>query len=299
MGVKLAIAMPFRFKKSETLEKAVRRVGDERIRAALKWLEKARRPAAIHSVRKEIKKLRALLRLVRGEMGRDEYRRSVKPLRRGAELLAASRDARVIFRALENLVEDAGTQFPKLHRFLRKHWRREARRLMEGNAMSEAERFLCKTRRQLRRLAVKSSGWMAIEPGLKQCYQRGQETNALAVREPTPENFHAWRKQVKTFWYQLQLICPKRSREAQNFIDELEHLGMQLGKEHDLVLLKQFIDGQYCAEADEVVAVGKLIETSRRKLRQTALKLGGQLFADEPATVCFWLKKYWRERRGG
>ena len=87
--------------------------------------------------------------------------------------------------------------------------------------MSEAERFLCKTRRQLRRLAFKSSGWMAIEPGLKQCYQRGQETNALAVREPTPENFHAWRKQVKTFWYQLQLVCPKRSREAQAFIDRV------------------------------------------------------------------------------
>jgi len=295
----LAIGMPFRFKNSETLEKAARRVGGERIREALKWLEKARRPTAIHHVRKEIKKLRALLRLVRGEIGRDEYRRSVKPLRRSAEMLAASRDARVIFRALENLVEDADKQLPKLHRLLRKHWRCKTRRLMDGDALSEVEHFLGKTGRQLRNLELKTSGWVAIEPGLKQCYQRGQETLALAVREPTPENFHAWRKQVKTFWHQLQLICTKQSREAQNSIDQLEQLGVKLGMEHDLVLLKQFVTGRYAEEADEVVAVEKLIETNRRKLRQAALKLGGRLFADDPATVCPRLKKHWRDSRGG
>jgi CHAD domain-containing protein len=170
---------------------------------------------------------------------------------------------------------------------------------LEGNALPEAERSLCKTRRQLRKLELKTPGWMAIEPGLKQCYQRGQETLGLAVREPTPENFHAWRKQVKTFWYQLQLICPKRSREAQNFINHLEQLGVQLGMKHDLVLLKQFVTGHCAEEADEVLAVEKLIEMNRRKLRQSALKLGGQLFADEPATVCLRLKKHWCDRRGG
>jgi hypothetical protein len=72
-------AMPFRFKKSETAQKAVRRVGAERVRVALKGLEKAHRPTSIHNVRKEIKKLRALLRLVRGELGRDGYRKAVKP----------------------------------------------------------------------------------------------------------------------------------------------------------------------------------------------------------------------------
>ena len=51
--------MPFRFKKSESPAKAVRRVCRERIGAALGGLRKGGRPAAVHGVRKEIKKLRA------------------------------------------------------------------------------------------------------------------------------------------------------------------------------------------------------------------------------------------------
>jgi CHAD domain-containing protein len=289
--------MPFRFKKSEAPERAVRRVGEERICAALQGLGKARRPAAIHNVRKEIKKLRALLRLVRGEIG-DDYRKAVKPLRRAAERLAASRDARVIFRAMENLVADAEARFPKLHKMLRKNWRRETRRLLEGDSLPEVKSFLCKTGRRLRKLELKASGWMAIAPGLKQSYERGQTTFVQAVSEATPENFHAWRKQVKTFWYQLQLICPNRSTEMRAFIDQLEHLGEQLGVEHDLVLLKQFVAEQCGDEVDEAAGVEELIETRRMQLRQAVINLGEPLFVEEPASICQRLERHWRDWRG-
>jgi CHAD domain-containing protein len=289
--------MPFRFKKSETPEKAVRRVGGERVEAALDWLEKAQRPAAIHNVRKEIKKLRALLRLVRGEIGGD-YRRSMKPLRCAAGELAASRDARVIFRALENLAEDSDARFPQLHKMLQKNWRRETRQLFKGDLLPEVRRLLRKTGRRLRSLILKTPGWRAVAPGVGLGYARGKETFNLAVRKPSPENFHAWRKQVKTFWYQLQLISPKRSSEAQPFVDRLERLGEQLGVEHDLVLLKQFVAGRRGAAADEIVEVEKLIETRRARLRMAVIKSGGRIFAGDPASICQRLEKCWREWRG-
>ncbi len=52
--------MPFQFKKKESPAKAVRRVFRERIGAARQRLREGGRPAAIHDVRREIKKLRDL-----------------------------------------------------------------------------------------------------------------------------------------------------------------------------------------------------------------------------------------------
>jgi hypothetical protein len=57
--------MPFRFKKRESVAKAVRRLCCERLDDALETLEKGAKFEAVHGVRKEIKKLRAVLNIRR------------------------------------------------------------------------------------------------------------------------------------------------------------------------------------------------------------------------------------------
>ena len=52
--------MPFRFKKRESLSKAIRRVGCEQMQDALAHLEDCSQAEAIHSARKNIKKVRVL-----------------------------------------------------------------------------------------------------------------------------------------------------------------------------------------------------------------------------------------------
>ena len=51
---------------------------------------------AVHSARKDMKKLRALLRLVRGELGASVYRRENARFREAAATLAGLRDADVM-----------------------------------------------------------------------------------------------------------------------------------------------------------------------------------------------------------
>ena len=55
--------MAYRFKKKESVAKAVKRLGRERIEHALECLKDANRAEAVHGVRKDIKKTRAVLRL--------------------------------------------------------------------------------------------------------------------------------------------------------------------------------------------------------------------------------------------
>jgi len=80
-----------------------RRVCRERIGKARTRLRNSDRPAAVHGVCKEIKKLRALFRLVRGEIGKDVYRNGTKALREAANRLAAHRDARVMLKVFAKL----------------------------------------------------------------------------------------------------------------------------------------------------------------------------------------------------
>src|ERR1700728_4201356 len=79
--------------------------------AALRHAAKAERAlapsrpsdVAVHRARKEIKKSRAALRLLRAALPEATYRREDAALRGAARTLNAARDARVLVRTLESL----------------------------------------------------------------------------------------------------------------------------------------------------------------------------------------------------
>lgn len=289
--------MSFHFKKAEPTDRAWRRVCREHLGTARDRLRKSRHPASVHGARKEIKKLRALFRLVRGEIGKDAYRKTVKGLRLAAGLLAATRDARVRLQAFEQLAgRDAAQRFPFLKKALLKDCRRESRRFRADDSVARAERILSKTGKRTAGLKFTAPGWPAIEPGLKQSYRRGQQGVQRVQREPTPEHFHKWRKQVKILGYQLRLICPRWPASTGKRVDQLEQLGRWLGDEHDLLLLKQFAAAH--APATETAALNPLIKAQQNKLRGAAMKLGTQLYRTAAATLCRQLGKDWRAWRG-
>lgn len=293
----LAAAMPIHFKKSEPASKALRRACRGHVGEALDWLHKTQRPAAIHNVRKEIKKVRAILRLMPEKEGDDIQHKAARGLRKAANRLAGPRDARVMLRAFQNLAADGPARFPRIHEALQKHCQREARRFREEDAMAVAERLLRKTKWRVGKLKVEASGWSAVEPGLKRSYTRGRALLQLAGRQPSPENLHDWRKQVKDLWFHLQLLCPDWPAETRALASTLESLGEKLGEEHDLFLLMQF--GAEQRVATEADGLNRLIEKRRERLRADALMLGVAAFAAPPAVLCRRLERQWNAWHGG
>ena len=290
--------MPFRFKKSESPAKAVRRVSRERISVARERLRDGSHSAVIHDVRREIKKLRAIFRLARGESERGKYRKNVKALREAACYLAAPRDARVRLKAFEKLNGSDAQRFAEIEKMLRKHCRRETRRFRKNDFIAAADRILRKIERRLGGLKIKASGWAAIEPGLKESYTRGWKAFALVRRKPLLENFHEWRKHVKNLWFYFQLLRPAWPAELRAMTDELELLGRYLGDEHDLVLLQQFAARHCAKQINEAAALDSLIQSRQMELRAAALKLGSRLYAETPASLCGKLRSCWNLWRG-
>ncbi len=285
--------MPFRFKKSESPAKALRRVCRERLGVALDCLRKPGHPAAVHGARKEIKKLRALFRLVRGEISVSTYRKGVKALRAAADSLAATRDARVMLKAFEKLTGRTVGRYPHVERALSKHARQEARRFRADDSVALAERMLRKTQRRVGSLKIKLTGWAAIAPGLKQSYGRGQAAGRIARKKSEPENFHDWRRHVKDLWFYFCLLRPICPAATQSSADDLERLALHLGEDHDLFLLQEFM-AKHCAEqSGEVKRLDRMIAARQKKLRAAALKLGSQLYAETPAAFLHRLAE-WR-----
>ena len=285
--------MPFHFKRAESPARAVRRACRAHIGEALARLRKSGHPAAIHGARKEIKKLRAILQLMRGETGR-----GAKALRRAARRLAAPRDARATLKAFEKLPAASG-RFPEIHAALKKKFHRETRRFRDKDSVALAERKLRKAGRRIGGLKIQGAGWASLEPGLRRTYRRGRQAGRLAGREPSPENLHAWRKQVKNFWCHLRLLCPEWPPAVRAMTGQLERLGDDLGDDHDLFLLQQFVTGHCAGKMAEAKSLNRLIASRRKKLRASALKLGARLYAESPAAVCAQLENDWNAWRGG
>lgn len=286
--------MPFYFKKSESPSQAAQRLCRKRIDEARGQLEHSERPEAIHGVRKEIKKLRAIFRLVRGEIKQNDYKKNMKALRVAADCLAASRDSRVTLRAFEKLT-GRSQRFAGVEKALQKYCKRASRRFQKHDSAAQAERLLRKTGRRVDKLKIEASGWAALEPGVDQAYSRGQASWEAVRQEPSAENFHEWRRHVKDLWYHLRLLCPNWPAATRDLVENLKFLGDQLGDDHDLDLLKQFLVDQ-CDEGDpEGAALNKLIAARQKKLRASALKLGAQLYAESPAAFCRRLGAEWND----
>jgi len=97
--------MAYRFKHSETVPQNVKRIAAEQLDSAIALLKGKRgtnREDAVHEVRKSIKKTRALLRMVRPELGDFFLNENVR-LRDVGHKLSELRDAGALIGTVNNL----------------------------------------------------------------------------------------------------------------------------------------------------------------------------------------------------
>src|SRR5882757_9495852 len=105
----------YRLKRQESAAEGLRRVARGRTAKAAERLREAGGgdlADSIHGARKDLKKLRAALRLVRGELGMKTFRAENGSYREAGRLLSASRDAEVKLETLKALEERFGGQLP-------------------------------------------------------------------------------------------------------------------------------------------------------------------------------------------
>jgi len=296
--------MSYCFKRKESVSKAVRRLGRERIEHALECLKDYHRAEAIHCARKDIKKVRAVLRLVRTRIAKKEFRRLSRMLRKTATHLAAARDAFIKTQTLRNLAGHFKAHLaPGALRHVRSELRKgsdeQMKRFGKEQTASAVARMLHREIETLERLNVRGNGWKALRPGVKNAYRQGRRAYQVVVKDSSPENFHEWRKRAKDLWYHVRLLHPVWPEQLDAMASDLEALGENLGDDHDLVVLKQDVEKRFSGDgyARELEALNGLIEERHRELRTAALALGARFYAEKPSTFCNRLAGFWKTWR--
>ncbi|HET9121402.1 MAG TPA: CHAD domain-containing protein, partial [Solirubrobacterales bacterium] len=165
---------------------------------------------AIHEARKDVKKIRSALRLVREEVGDDAWRRENDHYREVARGLSGFRDAEILVAALEGLSGRFGPEAEGRFDSLREQLENENRAAHDDGsierAMVEAAAGLTAGRSRIDSLPLDGDGWDLIGPGLHRTYRRGRKRLRTVEEEASVTNLHELRKRVKDLWYQVRLI---------------------------------------------------------------------------------------------
>lgn len=237
--------------------------------------------------------MRAIIRLAQGGRRRGSLRAMVKALKRASRRLGGPRDAQATLAVFQKLVSPAGAaRFPHVLKALEKKSKQEGRRYLNAGFQGAILKALKKLQKHTDDLKMRAAGWAAVELGLSHGYQCARQAMKDAAENPTPENFHTWRKHTKCFQHQLGSLFGKGPTGVRAFIKRLEKLGEWLGDDHDLYLLREFVARECPACVEEGALLTRMIEARRKVLCNNALKLGSPLFAEAPGAVCRRLRSF-------
>ena len=266
--------MAFELQRKKSLRKGLRRIAQEQLQGAL---EQARLPAtdeAIHDARKRLKRVRALLQLVRPAVKKSLYRNENAALRDVARPLSELRDAKVLIETLGSVAPDDASASIRQELTARK------RSLEAQNPLPRAAASLEEALSRVPAWTDVPKRWSSVGKGLRRTYRQARRAYADALREPTVEKRHEWRKQTKYLRYQLEALQPLRPELLEELASQADKLGQLLGDDHDLAVLQQTLSSASAPCHDgEVIAA---IDRRRDELLQEACKLAAPFFRASP-----------------
>src|SRR3954453_19945816 len=235
---------------------------------------------AVHEARKSFKRLRATVRLGRGELGDDVYRRENVAFRDAGRQLAGTRGSQVVLETLDALSERypsaaPGPGFVGFRKMLADEHVAAQRRLQDGVAVAEVLSQLRAARTRLPAWPLRREALDALAPGFKRIYRRGRSAYRNAHRELNSENLHELRKRVKDLWYAARIVRPASPKRMKGLARAAHELSDLIGEEHDRAILEERASDRRDRFDDErtVDELGTLIERRRDELRREALTL--------------------------
>ncbi len=266
----------YRLQESEGAAEGVRRIALGRAEHALEELSGAgdgNLASAVHATRKDLKKLRALVRLVRGELGKPLARAENRRYRDAGRMLSGSRDAEVKPETLAALRDRFGDELPAEDS---ERWARALARERdeltgaargEAGQIDEARRAIEAGRDRILEWPLETGSRELLEPGLRRSYRQGRRAMKRARADPSARNVHEWRKRAKDLRYQLRIVgAPTEQAHA---VTDL------LGEHHDLTVLAEDLTRR--EDIDERRPFEVAIARRQEELLAAALDLGRRL----------------------
>lgn len=283
----------YRLRPDEPVADGVRRITRGQIDLAVELLENAddgELDEAIHESRKAFKRVRALLRLARDELGDETYRRETETFRDAGRELSSVRDARVMVNTLEDLTSVYGEEIPDggfggLHDTMRAE-AQAAHAQIENDPAAVQDVLLT-----LRAARARVEGWplpesgdrRSLAAGFERIYRRGRRAQGTAAAEASTEAMHELRKRAKDLWHAAQVLRPVGPKPMRKLARRAHSLSDVAGEDHDLaVLLDGARERAHTLRPGELALLEALVVRRRAALQQDALARGRRVYGRKP-----------------
>jgi CYTH domain-containing protein/CHAD domain-containing protein len=294
----------YRLKRKEAAAAGLRRIAAGRQRKASERLRQAAHgenvAESIHGARKDLKKLRAVLRLVRDRLGEKRYRRENERYRDAGRALASTRDAQVKGETLDSLLESVHLE-PSV-RLIAEAWQRALAQECEAATARAEENSEATIAPALELLEAAGSAedwplgakqsWSLVAAGLTGAYKHGRRAMGEA-EAGDPAAVHQWRKRAKDLRYQLRVLRVVWPEAMDATAKQAHALTDLLGDHHDLTVLAEDLGGRDLPRS-EAIALEAALRERQRRLLDEALGLGRRLYVEKPKTFGRRIHGYWK-----
>src|SRR5262245_11636061 len=233
--------------------------------------------ASVHEARKELKRARSTLRLLRDAIGKATYRHANQRLRDAARRLSPVRDAKVLRDLASKLrhgTKKAGrrAKLASLERELQRERQRAHREVVERPAV------LLHVRHAIESVQSDARPWPrptddSLRRGIERIYRKSRKAFARADAERGEEALHESRKQTKYLGQALEVVAPDGGTRVTKRADKIADA---LGDEHDLAVLRGELEARLSGSARRAALAR--VQRRRRKLQHKAAKQGRRLY---------------------
>lgn len=298
--------MGFRFQLNESVPDGVRRIVTEELGSMISDLERATpstRDKSIHEARKSLKKLRAILRLMRRELG-DTYELENRVFRNAGRTLSDLRDSASVIESFGTLERKYKEELPafaleSVRRGLLEK-KRQAEKEHDLSALLKDVAFsLRATARRVDSWPLSKDGLAALEPGVEDAYRKGKAAFQAAQKESSTDNYHEWRKRVKDHWYHVRLLENLWTEVFQGYEAVLKEVETCLGEDHNLAILRELLlnEPRLFGGRRSVNHLLPIIKREQKELRAKADAFGQRMYDEKPKRFVKGLRHLWDEWR--
>ena len=314
--------MAFKIEIDEPLARGITRIARERIERVIESLAEKPHPGAesIHSARKDLKSMRALLRLASGSIPNETRRAENLLFRDIGRSLSPLRDSHALVEALRNFAKSkprGGSNNSRASREMRSDFINTVCRRIEQEAVNKlSEDTLRQLKEALQGAARNAAHWfdgLSFEPGnewevfvgcgLRRTYRRGKnivaQLESLGRENAADETWHELRKCSKALGYQLRLLRQLWPELLETLLAQIDQLSEKLGDDHDLAVLRgRLLSEPYNANETQEGAeirrdfIGSL-DRRRRKLHVETYQIARRIYAEKPRQFASRIRCYW------
>lgn len=295
--------MSLQLKRSEDFSTGIVRLIDEEIARACNMLNgtpPSDRHETIHELRKIFKELRAIFRLIRDEIGEEEFSKENAFYRDLGRRISEIRDLTAVMETMEQLQLQYGDSlshniFKTAIEYQLKQRQKLEDEYIKNDIPGYLKSELLNKQKEHRTWYLSVKAFDQIAPSLKRVYKRGQQSLKIAMASQATEDLHEWRKRVKYLRYQIDTLSRIWPGIMGSLEDELHDLSDLLGFDHDISIIQKQISDNLVEFEDPVdkALVITMTEHYRSQMQRHAFIKGQNCYYEKPSIFTGRIHAYW------